>query len=201
MPRNFHSDALHVVHHTVGRHLWCWPLVPVQIAGHAEHALYQWTWNSNFDGWNSDFSGSSGAIFNVETASSFPAVPGSGSGGTTITSINSVQLPPVVLPSQIATTASGLAYSRVSQTFNGTVTLRNIGSSPISGPLQILFTAMPTGVTLVNATNNLSGTPYLTVPAIASLAPGQAATVSVQFKNPSDAVINAVPVIYSGSLN
>jgi hypothetical protein len=101
----------------------------------------------------------------------------------------------------LATTASGLAYSRVSQTFNGTVTLRNISGSAISGPLQIVFFGTPANVTLVNATGNLSGTPYLTVPAVASLAPGQSISASVQFKNPSNAVINATPVIYSGILN
>jgi hypothetical protein len=106
----------------------------------------------------------------------------------------------LVLPSQVATTASGLAYSRVSQTFNGTVTLKNISSSAITGPLQILFTGMPATVTLVNATGKLSGTPYLTVPT-ASLAPGQSVTVGVQFKNPSNATINLTPAIYSGSFN
>ena len=66
-------------------------------------------------------------------------------------------LPPVVPPSEVATTASGLAYSRVSQTFNGTVTLTNISSGVINGPLQILFTGMPASVTLVNATGSLVG--------------------------------------------
>jgi hypothetical protein len=107
-------------------------------------------------------------------------------------------LPPIVAPSQVATTASGLAYSRVSQTFNGTVTLKNISSSTVSGPLQIVFTGLTAGVTLVNATGSLSGPPYLTVPT-ASLAPGQSVTVSVKFQNPSDATINFTPAIYSGS--
>ena len=139
--------------------------------------------------------------FDVEAASSELPDPGSGTGGVTITSINCVQLPPVVPSSQIATTASGLAYSRVSQTFNGTVTLTNISGSAISGPLQILFMGLPPGVTVANATNNLSGTPYLTVPAVSTLAPSQSATVSVQFKNPSNAAINFTPVVYSGSIN
>jgi len=51
-------------------------------------------------------------------------------------------------------------------------------------------------VTLVNATGSISGSPYLTVPAIANLAPGQSVTVSVQFKNPSNATINFTPVIF-----
>ncbi len=109
-------------------------------------------------------------------------------------------LPPVVPPSEVATTASGLAYSRVSQTFNGTVTITNISSGVINGPLQILFTGLTAGVTLANATGNFSGAPYLTVPAVASLAPGQSATVSVQFDNPSFGTINFTPVIYSGSI-
>jgi hypothetical protein len=106
----------------------------------------------------------------------------------------------LVPPSQLMTTASGLAYSRVSQTFNGTLTLKNISSSAISGPLQVLFTGMPSTVTLVNATGKLSGTSYLTVPT-ASLAPGQSVTVSVQFTDPSNATINLIPAIYSGSFN
>jgi len=106
----------------------------------------------------------------------------------------------LVLPSQVATTASGLTYSRVSQTFNGTVTLRNISSSALTGPLQILFTGMPPTVTLVNATGELSGTPYLTV-ATTGFASGQSVTVSVQFKNPSNATINLTPAIYSGSFD
>jgi hypothetical protein len=81
------------------------------------------------------------------------------------------------------------------------VTLTNISDSAISGPLQILFTGMPVNVTLANATRDLWGTPYLTVPAAAGLAPGQSVTVAVQFKNPSNTTINFVPAIYSGSIN
>jgi hypothetical protein len=56
------------------------------------------------------------------------------------------------------------------------------------------------GVTLADATGNFTGSPYLTVPAVASLAPGRSATVSVQFEDPSFSAINFTPVIYSGSL-
>jgi hypothetical protein len=106
----------------------------------------------------------------------------------------------LVPPSDVATTASGLAYSRVSQTFNGTVTLTNIGTSPISGPFQILLTSLTGGVTLANGTGNLSGVPYVTVSAVTSLAAGQSVTVAVQFKNPSFGTINFTPQIYSGSI-
>ena len=119
----------------------------------------------------------------------------------TVTGIYGVQLPTAVLTSQIATTASGLAYSRVNRTFNGQVTLTNTSGSAISGPIQMLLMGMPPTVTLANATGELSGTPYLTIPALAGLAPGQSVTVSVQFNNPSNATIHFTPTIYSGSIN
>jgi|SRR5271157_5720994 len=150
-------------------------------------------WTSSFNGLNT------GGV--SQRKSYLPIDPTSGTGGVTITNINGVQLPQVVRPNQVATTASGLAYSRVTQTFNGTVTLKNISGSAINGPLQVLFFGLPVNVALANATRNLSGTPYLTVPALASLAPGQSVTVSVQFKNPSNVKINFTPVIYSGSMN
>jgi YVTN family beta-propeller protein len=112
-----------------------------------------------------------------------------------------------VSPSEVATTASGLAYSRVSKTFNGTVTLTNISSSAVSGPFQMVFTGLPAGVTLANATGEFSGSPYLTITVAsvspggtASLMPGQSATASVQFDDPSFAAIKFTPLIYSGSL-
>jgi hypothetical protein len=99
-----------------------------------------------------------------------------------------------------ATTASGLAYSRVSKTFNGTVTITNISTSPISGPFWILFMGLPSGVTLANATGSFSGSPYLMVPAVTTLAAGQSATVGVQFNDPSFAAINFTPAVYWGRL-
>jgi hypothetical protein len=109
-------------------------------------------------------------------------------------------MPVVLPPSEVAATASGLAYSHVSHTFNGTVTITNISSSAISGPFSILLTSLTAGVTLANSTGSFAGSPYLTVPAVASLAAGQTATVTVQFNDPSFGTINFTPVIYSGSI-
>ena len=104
----------------------------------------------------------------------------------------------VLSASQISVTSSGLAYSRVTQTYNGTVTLKNIGTSSITGPLRLLLMSLTSGVTLTNATGDLSGTSYITSP-VSSLAPGQSVTLPVQFKNPANAKINFNPVVYSGS--
>jgi uncharacterized repeat protein (TIGR03803 family) len=108
---------------------------------------------------------------------------------------------PVILPpSEIATTASGLVYSRVTRTFNGAVTITNISGVAISGPFQIRLTGLTSGVTLANATGEFSGAPYLTVPGTVSLASGQSATVDLQLDDPSLGTINFTPVIYSGSI-
>ena len=107
--------------------------------------------------------------------------------------------PPTLLGRQISVTSSGLAYSRATQTFNGIVTITNISNSTINGPFQIVFDSLTAGVTLTNATSTFGGWPYVSVPA--SLAPGQSASVNMQFRNASNAVINASPVIYSGTFN
>ncbi|HLJ16709.1 MAG TPA: hypothetical protein VKV15_19590, partial [Bryobacteraceae bacterium] len=169
-------------------------LVGVDSLGNAT-PLYSWTWISTFNG-------TAGST--AQTASIYPIDPGSGTGGVTITSINGVPLA-VVSSTQISTTASGLAYSRVSQTFNGTVKITNVSGSPIRAPsngfFQILFMSLPAGVTLSNATGTFNRSPFITIPAVASLAPGQSVAVIVQFKNPSNAAIKFTPVIYSGSFN
>ncbi len=109
--------------------------------------------------------------------------------------------PIVLTANQVSTTASGLVYSRVSKTFSGTVTVKNISASAISGPLQIVFTGLPANVTLVGGDGSLSGAPYQTISGVASLAPAQSATVGVRFSNPTNATIKFTPVIYSGSIN
>lgn len=167
-------------------------LVGVQSVNAASPPLYTWRWQSTFNG-------TSGGVSSLKNLN--PVDPGSGSGGVSIISINGVVLPLALSEDQIVTTASGLAYSRVSQTFNGTITLTNVSASEISGPFQILVTGMTPGVTLANATRNLSGTPLLTVSSVASLVPGQTVTVPVQFKNPSNVTINFTPAIYSGSID
>lgn len=108
---------------------------------------------------------------------------------------------PTNVTGQVAITSSGLAYSRVSQTFNGSVTVKNIGATAIGGPLQVLFVGMPATVTLINASGSVSTTPYMTIPAMSGLAPDQSITVNVEFKNPSNGAIHLTPAVYSGSIN
>jgi hypothetical protein len=172
--------------------------------------------------WASTYNGTSGSI--TVSRIDRPVDPGSGTGDITITTSNEVtsyQFPkslgvtaingnPVsassssstlLTGSQISAVASGLAYSRLTQTFSGAVTITNISSSAIAGPFHIVLDSLTTGVTLTNATGSFGGWSFVTVPAVGSLAPGHSASVNVQFMNPSNAIINFSPIIYSGSFN
>jgi hypothetical protein len=154
--------------------------------------LFQWTWTDTFNG-------SAGGI--PVLSPSAPIDPGSGVGYITITSLNGVPVPAIVPPTQMSVQASGLAYSRVTQTFNGTVTITNIGSSTVSTPtsFQVVFNSLPAGVVLANSAGTFNQCPYVTVPVVASLAPSESATVSVRFQNPSGVSINFAPEVYAGS--
>lgn len=107
---------------------------------------------------------------------------------------------PLVPASQAAVTASGLVYSRVTQTYNGTVGIKNIGASALSGPFQIAFSLLTPGVTPTNAAGRYNGNYYVTVPA-GALLPGQTVTVSVQFRNSANIRIGFTPLVYSGTLD
>ena len=98
----------------------------------------------------------------------------------------------------VTAVASALSYSRVTLTYNGTVKLTNVSNATVNGPLQIVFGGLTAGVTLLGASGTYSGSPYLTVAGVASLAPAQSATVNVRFGNPANARITFTPLTYSG---
>jgi hypothetical protein len=84
--------------------------------------LFTWTWMS-------DFNGSGGGVYDVETASTYPPDPGSGTGGITITNINGVpQTPPNVSCTANPTTLWPPNGKSVLVTVSGTITP---GTSPI----------------------------------------------------------------------
>jgi hypothetical protein len=125
-------------------------------------------------------------------------VEGAKSAAETRTTVTSLTM---LTPSQVSVTASGLAYSRVTQAYSGTATLTNISGASINGPFQLVLTSLTGGVTLTDGTGTFNGSPYITVPSVSALAAGQSATINLRFSNPSNAKINFAPVVYSGSFN
>jgi glycosidase len=84
---------------------------------------------------------------------------------------------------------------------NGRMTVRNISESNIYGPLQVVLADLPPGVTLANATGTYLGNPYITIPGVTTLKPGDAASVEVEFNNPSNVKVGFTPVTYAGQFD
>lgn len=121
-----------------------------------------------------------------------------------VRNINHV-LSPVVWPvqvqaNQVAASISDLTANSKGNIFSGTVTLTNIGATTVSGPLQIIFAAMPGSVNVMNPTGDISGVPYVTIPSPDGLTPGQSIIIPVHFKNSANVVINPTLEIYSGNI-
>lgn len=93
---------------------------------------------------------------------------------------------------------SGLVANRSTGLFSGTVTLTNTGTTTLSAPFQVELDGLSAGVTLVNASGNHAGAPYVTASA-ASVPPGASFSVPVSFANPSKVALSYTVKIFSGS--
>jgi hypothetical protein len=96
-------------------------------------------------------------------------------------------------------TAVGPVYNRTTQKFSVTYTLTNKTAAAISGPVNVEFAGLTTGVSIDNASGTHNGAQYVTFPN-GAFAPGQAATVTVIFSNPSKGPIAYNAIVYSGTL-
>lgn len=109
-----------------------------------------------------------------------------------------VTIVPQDVTAQISTTESGLLYSRVTKTVYGTFTFKNISRSSIDPPLNVVFTSLPSGVTLVNATGTYNNKPYIKLPS--GIAVGQTINFRVGFTDVGGLEIIPPPVDYRGDL-
>ena len=105
---------------------------------------------------------------------------------------------PLLVSSQVNVTQNGFTRNHSTGLWSATLTVMNTSSAPIGGPVQVVLANLTAGVTMTNNTG-VFGYPYITVSA-GTLAPGASASVSIQFLNPSNGLINYTPVTYSGGL-
>lgn len=108
--------------------------------------------------------------------------------------------PAIVIVRNLSITTSGFLFSRATHFFTGTLLITNTGNQPTPGSLQLVFTDLAAGVTLESASGVFDGSPFITLPAVTTLTPGQSVAVSVQFSDPANIRIRFTPVVYSGSL-
>jgi len=96
-------------------------------------------------------------------------------------------------------TGAGPLYNRATQKFSITYTLTNKTAAAISGPVNLEFDNLTSGVSIDNASGTHNSAPYVTF-ASGVIAPNQAVTFTVIFSNPSKGPIGYTAVIYSGTL-
>jgi hypothetical protein len=96
-----------------------------------------------------------------------------------------------VVPSGLLVSTGGLLYNRRTQSYSQNITVLNNTGSAVSGPLSVVFNGLSAGVTLSNKSSVVAGSPALRilVPS-GSLAPGQSATVTAVFSDPSLAAVS-----------
>jgi hypothetical protein len=103
-------------------------------------------------------------------------------------------------PREVVVSSSPLTQNSITQNFDGTMTIENASSGSIVGPFAIVLISLTNGATLVNSSVTLNGQQVIKVPGISALAPGQSATVDVEFTNSSSAPITFKTAVYSGTL-
>jgi predicted extracellular nuclease len=109
-----------------------------------------------------------------------------------------LQAPAADVSGSIRAISSGLVFARLTGQWGGTLAITNTSGAALTGPLQISLSGLPAGVTLVNATGNRSGVPYITANT-GSLAPGATLTVPVTFTKTGTAAIGYTTKVYSGN--
>jgi hypothetical protein len=96
-------------------------------------------------------------------------------------------------------TSVGPVYNRTTQKYSVTYTLTNKTAQAISGPVNVEFTNLTSGVSIDNASGTHNGAPFVRFGS-GAFAPNQSATVTVIFSNPSKGPIGYNAVVYSGTL-
>ncbi|MYM25912.1 ExeM/NucH family extracellular endonuclease [Duganella sp. FT135W] len=109
-----------------------------------------------------------------------------------------LQAPYTDVSSGIKAVSSGLTYARLTGLWTGTLSITNTSGAAITGPLQVSLGGLASGVTLVNASGNRSGVPYLTANT-SSLAAGATLTVPLTFTKTGTAAISYTTQVYSGN--
>ncbi|MET3134898.1 putative extracellular nuclease [Oxalobacteraceae bacterium GrIS 1.11] len=94
--------------------------------------------------------------------------------------------------------AGGLVLNRATQQYTGAFTISNRSGATLNGPFQVAFGGLATGVSLLNASGNHAGAPYVSVNA-ASLAPGASVSFTLSFRKPAGLDIAYTTTIYAGS--
>ena len=98
---------------------------------------------------------------------------------------------------KVSVGGTGFVRDRATGIWSSTMTVTNTGGAAITGPIQVVLTALSSNATMINNTGLYGGSPYITTSA-GSLAAGAQVSVTIQFQNPTNGFITYTPVTYSG---
>ena len=116
-----------------------------------------------------------------------------GANGNTARTIFSFQ----VDAASVVVSQGGFSYNRRSNSLLQTITVKNVGADPVSGPVYVALDNLSSNTTLTNRTGTTSaGSPYIL--AVNGLSAGASASVTLQFANPSSGGITYSPRVITG---
>ena len=101
--------------------------------------------------------------------------------------------------SSVSVQSTGLVYNRVAKQGSETITIKNTSAQTISGPVQLVLSGLPAGVSAVNNAGTFQGNPYWTV-AAGTIAAGSSAQVTVTLAYASGTAVTATNSVYAGSI-
>jgi uncharacterized protein len=101
--------------------------------------------------------------------------------------------------SAVSVAATGLAYSRLSKSWTGTVTITNTSGTAISAPVQLVLANLTAGDTVSNANGVSAQGPYITAQSGGSLAPGASVSVAVRINGPQTPAPTYTARVFSGN--
>jgi hypothetical protein len=89
-------------------------------------------------------------------------------------------------PSPVSLSFGSITYNKKTQLYSETVTLTNITSGTLTGPLSLDLTNLPSGVALTDATGMTYGNPYIRfLSSRKTLKPGVSVSITLTFTAPS----------------
>ncbi len=143
--------------------------------------------------------GGNGQGYGTYTATCSGATDKAGNQAQAVSATYSVQAPPYMnVTGQVRITMTGVEYDTVRHSATQTFLIQNVSGSAIPGPLQLVLTNLPAGVSVVNANGTFQGSPYVTISGAGSLDPHRLAHVLVEFSYQPLARITSSPQLYSG---
>src|SRR5262249_37250198 len=106
---------------------------------------------------------------------------------------------PMEVTSRTMLNVAPLALNRATGRFNGSISVTNTGTVPLSGPIYVFFSNLTAGVSLPDLPV-YNGVPYATINLSGSLAAGTTSpSVQISFADPTNARIGYTTTRFDGT--